>query len=106
MYCDKMKILKIIIYWFNRRIHSWRKFSRNALPKSSVNHGCSDIFVFFTKRCGKKSTIFRKFETSHIAITKVEFYKLSNLKNFLIFETQLLQKFDYFFLSLSIMEIR
>ena len=48
--------------------------------------------------------IFRKFETFHIDIMKVEFYELSNFKNLLIFETQQFQKFD-FLLSLSIMEI-
>ena len=41
--------------------------------------------------------IFRKFETSNIEITKVEFYKFSNFQNLLIFETQQSQKFDYFF---------
>ena len=49
--------------------------------------------------------IFRKFKTSNIEITKVEIYKLLNFKNLLIFETQQFQKFDYFLLSLSIMEM-
>ena len=57
------------------------------------------------ERANVERSIFRKFETSHIEITKVEFYKLSNFKNLLIFETQQFQKFD-FFLSFSIMEIR
>ena len=41
--------------------------------------------------------IFRKFETFHIEITKVEFYKLSNFKNLLVFENKQFQKFDSFF---------
>ena len=49
------------------------------------------------ERPNVKRPIFRKFETSNIEITKVEFYKLSNFKNLLIFETQQFQKYDFFF---------
>ena len=41
--------------------------------------------------------IFRKFEKYQIEITKVEFYKLSNFKNFLIFET-IISEIWFFFL--------
>ena len=40
--------------------------------------------------------IFRKFETSHIEITKGEFYKLSNFKNLLIFETHNFRNLIFF----------